>query len=255
MVNRSTESTVSLVGLRRGLSLLECVLALAILALATAYLAQSMELATGNALKAQKLTRAEQVAESVMNQVIGGLLPSDPVTWTTYNSSMGATDWMYQLQTVPTEISGMIGLQVAVQQVNPNTGFVQGKYDFYINRWIIDPTLGLDTPPEEEEEAATSSGASSSTGSADGGASSGAGAPAAGGAAAGGGAGFGGGGARGGPGGGQGGPGGAGGGGRGGAGGGGGQGGPGGGGRGGAPGGGAPPGGGGRGGAPGGGRN
>ncbi len=144
-----------------GLSLLEVVLALAILAVATAYLAQSMQLATTNALKAQRLTKAELVAESVLNQVIAGLIPSTPVTWTPYNNSMGTTNWVYQIQQVPTEVDGMLGLQIAVQEIDPQLGLVQGKADLYVNRWIIDPTLGLDTPPEEstEEESMSTGGA------------------------------------------------------------------------------------------------
>lgn len=148
-------------GRRAGLSLLEVVLALAILALATAYLAQSMELATTNALKSQRLAKAELVAESVMNQVVAGLIPAEPVSWTPYYNSTGLSEWMYQLQQVPTEVEGMLGLQVAVQQVDPNTGVVQTYYDLYANRWIIDPELMLDTPPEEEETDAGYGGESS----------------------------------------------------------------------------------------------
>lgn len=146
----------------RGLSLLEVVLALAILALASAYLAQSMELATNNAIKAQRLAQAELVAESVMNQVIAGLIAPDPVTWTPYFNSTGQTDWMYQLQQVPTQLDGMLGLQVAVQKLNPNTGLVQSKFDLYTNRWIIDPALELDVPPDDEETEAGSTSTNSS---------------------------------------------------------------------------------------------
>lgn len=147
------------ISLRPALSLLEVVLALAILAVATAYLAQSMQLATTNALKAQRLTKAELVVESVLNQVIAGLIPSDPVTWTPYNNSQGATDWVYQIQQVPAEMDGMLGLQIAVQQVDPQSGMVPGKVDLFVNRWIIDPSLGLDTPPEEETDSMATGGA------------------------------------------------------------------------------------------------
>ncbi len=150
-----------------GLSLLEVILALAILAIASAYLAQSMELATHNALRAERLTQAELVAESVMNQVIAGVIPSKPVTWTNYHNSAGMTEWLYELRSVPTEIEGMVGLQVAVQKSDPNVGLVATQADLFANRWIIDPALELDVPPEpSEEEAASdsSSGAPSSSG-------------------------------------------------------------------------------------------
>ncbi len=152
---------------RSGLSLLEVVLALAILAFATAYLAQSMQLATQNALQAQRLSQAELVAESVMNQVIAGVIPAQPVTWTQYFAGNGNSEWMYQLQQVPTEIENMLGIQVAVQKIDPSKGLVQTEYDLYVNRWIIDPALGLDTPPEEEEATDETSADSSSGGSAE----------------------------------------------------------------------------------------
>ncbi|MEZ6134058.1 MAG: prepilin-type N-terminal cleavage/methylation domain-containing protein [Pirellulaceae bacterium] len=154
----------------RGLSLLEVVLALTILAMASAYLAQAMNIATTNALKAERLTQAELVAESVMNQVIAGVLPAQPVTWTPYYSPSqlsqvnleGASGWLYQIQPVQTEMEGMVGLQVAVQKQSA-TGVVEVEYDLFANRWIIDPTLGLDVPPEEETEDASGAASSSST--------------------------------------------------------------------------------------------
>lgn len=145
---------------RTGLSLLEVILALAILAIATAYLTQAMQLATTNGLRAQKLIKAELVAESIVSQVVAGLLPSDTTSWTYYSNSTGQTDWMYQLTPVQTELEGMIGFQIALQQVDPRVGLVQNEHDLLINRWIIDPQLGLDTPLEETEEETTDTGGS-----------------------------------------------------------------------------------------------
>lgn len=63
------------VSVRAGISLMEVVLALAILGIASAYLSQAMQIAAQNAVQAQRLTQAELVAESVMNQVIAGVIP------------------------------------------------------------------------------------------------------------------------------------------------------------------------------------
>ncbi|GAB5402281.1 MAG: hypothetical protein Aurels2KO_05120 [Aureliella sp.] len=140
--NRSPSKT-------RGISLLEVILALSILAFSTAYLAQSMNLATDAAIKAQQQSKAELVAESVLNQVIAGVIPSDPVTWTQYVSAGGQSEWLYQLQNVPAEVEGMVGFQIAVK--HSSTSANPAQYELFVNRWIIDPTLMLDTPPEEEE--------------------------------------------------------------------------------------------------------
>jgi prepilin-type N-terminal cleavage/methylation domain-containing protein len=167
---------------RRGVSLLEVVLALAILAVAAAYLAQSMNLATENALIAERLTQAEIVAESVMNQVVAGVIPAQAVSWTGYTSAnpMGATalrnddsHWMYAIQTGSAEVQGMISVEVSVREVRPNEA-ATGPADFYVNRWIIDPSLGLDTPPDNTQTGnASTTGAAGGTGATAGGAAGG----------------------------------------------------------------------------------
>jgi prepilin-type N-terminal cleavage/methylation domain-containing protein len=170
---------------RRGISLLEVVLALAILAMASAYLAQSMHIATENALRAESQTQAEMVAESVMSQVVSGLLSTQGVTWTPYSNpnpfgsaaafSDPNSQWMYMVTTMSTEVQGMLCVQVGVKEIvtgQPD----DGKIEFYFNRWIIDPSLGLDTPPTTDTTSTgtgTSSTGSSSTGSTSGGTSTG----------------------------------------------------------------------------------
>jgi prepilin-type N-terminal cleavage/methylation domain-containing protein len=164
---------------RRGLSLMEVVLALAILAVASAYLAQSMHMAVENALRSERRTQAEVIAESVMNQIVAGILPTSSVPWTPYSNpnAMGSpltmtssSQWMYSVSNVETEVQGMIGLQVAVMEALEGRAQVA---DFYINRWIIDPNLGLDTPPTEEETAETGTGSASTSGTSTGGSSTG----------------------------------------------------------------------------------
>lgn len=159
---------------RQGISLLEVVLALAILAVASAYLAQSMHIAAVNAQRAESQTQAEIVAESVMNQIVAGVLPTQSVSWTAYvnpnpfGSSAALTNdsqWLYSISSLATEVQGLLGIEVAVNQVI--TGQTDdGLADFFITRWIIDPSLGLDTPPSTNTDgtgATSSSGSTSST--------------------------------------------------------------------------------------------
>lgn len=143
---------------RYAISLLEVILALAILGIASAYLAQAMQLASQNAIRAQKLTQAELVAESVMNQVIGGVIPAQPATWSPYSSASMTGAWNYSLAIVPAEMQGMIGIQIGVQEVVPGALLGAQPADLVATRWIIDPALALDVLPEEEpaEESAAS---------------------------------------------------------------------------------------------------
>lgn len=156
---------------RRAVSLLEVVLALSILAVASAYLAQSMHIATENALRAETLTQAEMVAESVMNQVVAGAIPNQGVSWSNYTNPnplgsaalLTASDsqWMYMVTNMNTEVQGMICVQVGVKEVMSGQASDSGIV-FYLNRWIIDPSLGLDTPPANSSTTNTSSSSGSS---------------------------------------------------------------------------------------------
>ena len=132
----------------RAISLLEVILALSILAFSAAYLAQSMNLATEAALDSQDKIRAELVAESVLSQVVAGVIPSDPVTWTSFQSATGVSEWLYSIQNVPAEFDGMVGFQIAVKHSRQVAD--TAAYELFVNRWIIDPALMLDTPPEED---------------------------------------------------------------------------------------------------------
>lgn len=167
----------------RGISLLEVILALSILAFSAAYLAQSMNLATEAALDSQDKIRAELVAESVLSQVVAGVIPSDPVTWTNFQSATGTSEWLYSIQNVPAEVEGMVGFQIAVKHSRQVAD--TAAYELFVNRWIIDPALMLDTPPEEDTTGDTGgSSGSSDTGTGAGSGAAGGTAPDAGGAAA-----------------------------------------------------------------------
>lgn len=152
---------------RAGLSLLEVILALSILAAASAYLAQIMHLAAENAIRADVQTEAEIVAENVMNQVVAGVLPTMSATWTAYSNPnpMGSMNmstqmqWNYMINSFASEVPGMMCVRVSVQHLKPGTT-TSDKTDFVINRWIIDPSYGLDTPPSTT----TTDGSTSSTG-------------------------------------------------------------------------------------------
>lgn len=146
---------------RAGLSLFEVILALAILGVSGSFLVRAMQLASQNARKAQNLAQAEIVAESVVNQIVAGVLPAQPVTWTPYGVSLSSTAWLYAITMVPAEVQGMLGVQVAVRDSSRVTSSEQP--DLLVTRWIIDPSLALDVPPETEATDAT--GSTSSTGS------------------------------------------------------------------------------------------
>ena len=154
-----------------GLSLLEVVLALSVLGVSAAIMAQAMQLAVRNALRAQNLAHAELVAESVMSQVVAGILPAQATTWAPYysTSTLATPDssWVYMITIVPAEIQGMMGIQIGVRDSSQPS--VDQRPDYVVTQWIIDPSLGLDTPPDttstEDASGTGSTGGSTGTSS------------------------------------------------------------------------------------------
>ena len=171
-VQRRVPGRRRLIGGRRGLSLLEVILALALLGVASAIMAQAMQMATNNAIAAQRQAEAELAAESVMSQVIAGVIPMQPTTtWTPVGVSASTSSWSYILQSVPCEVQNMVAIEVSVRDdSDPDT---TRPADLTVVRWIVDPALGLDMPPGTEGETDASGQATGATGSGTTGAASG----------------------------------------------------------------------------------
>jgi len=155
--------------IRSGLSLLEVVLALAILAMSVALLSQITKQATDNGLMAQRLAMAQMLCESKMSEVLVGAIPVQGNTWTEITDSGVRGSWYYQIQTVTAERKDMVGVRLSVSD-QPNST-TENPELFFIVRWMIDPNLGLDQAPQSSDTG-TASG-SASGGSASGGSTSG----------------------------------------------------------------------------------
>jgi general secretion pathway protein I len=155
----AAQATSRRVRARSGLSLLEVVLALTILAVAAALLAQVTTQATNNGLMAQRLAVAQMLCESKMSEVLSGAIPLTSSSWTQITDSRRRGNWYYQIQTVSAQRPNMIGVRLSVtdqpDSSNPEL--------FFIVRWMIDPSTGLDKPPSTD--ASTSSSGSSSSSS------------------------------------------------------------------------------------------
>jgi type II secretion system protein I len=160
----STKSAGRKVQVRSGLSLLEVVLALTILAVAAALLAQVTTQATNNGLMAQRLAVAQMLCESKMSEVLAGSIQLTPSSWTQITDSGRRGNWYYQIQTVTAQRPNMIGVRLSVTDqpdaTNPEL--------FFIVRWMIDPSTGLDAPPSTDTSSSSSGSPGSSTGSSSG---------------------------------------------------------------------------------------
>jgi type II secretion system protein I len=147
---------------RSALSLLEVVLALAILGAAGAMLAQSMQVATDAGLQARDQAVAELLAESKMSEVIAGAFPPNQSSdWMPVVTTVDPGKWYFRIQSQPALVQGMLMIQVQVTD-DPQMQ-KERPLQFILTRWMIDPSLGLDTPPEDDSSTTTGTGSGTGT--------------------------------------------------------------------------------------------
>ncbi len=131
---------------RSGLSLLEVVLALSILAVSAALLTQITKQATDNGLMAKRLSTAQMLCESKMSELLAGAIPLTPAGWTPITDSGRTGNWHYQVQTESAARPNMIGVRLSVTDQPDST--TSNPELFFIVRWMIDPNMGLDVLPD-----------------------------------------------------------------------------------------------------------
>jgi prepilin-type N-terminal cleavage/methylation domain-containing protein len=133
---------------RTGFSLIEVVLALAILGGAMAVLGEAVRHSMENARVARDLTDAQLYCESKMAELQAGFLstdsvtdmPIEPMTDSTLESTSESTDtgWSYSIQSEPLGEEGLLLVYVSVYQ-NPDT--VKKPVTFTMTRIILDESM------------------------------------------------------------------------------------------------------------------
>jgi general secretion pathway protein I len=120
---------------RRGFTLLEIILALAILAGSLAALGEVMRLADQNAAATRDETQAQIIASSVMDELIAGVLPLTAV-----NQSPVAVDsdppWVFSIALEQTGYAEMIAVRVLVEQ-QADARLQPARFDLV--RWLPNP--------------------------------------------------------------------------------------------------------------------
>jgi prepilin-type N-terminal cleavage/methylation domain-containing protein len=139
--------------MRRGFSLIEVLLASALLLGAVVVLGELAHLGIRNSAKARDLTTAEFLCRSTMNEVISQIIPADKVEDTPLASTPG---WNYSVDFLPLEQPGLAALRVTVTEDLP-----EGKkpITFSLVRWVpadlqedrlgaSEPGRGATRPPD-----------------------------------------------------------------------------------------------------------
>ena len=133
-------------------TLLEVILALAILAGAVAVLGEVMSIASRNAADAQAEAEAQLLAASIMDELMTGYTPMTQLTQQSIESD-SAAPWVYSVTLGETTLLGLASIEVLVEQ-DIEKQFRPVKYKLV--RWfaeddLLDATDGL---TDEQSEAA-----------------------------------------------------------------------------------------------------
>jgi prepilin-type N-terminal cleavage/methylation domain-containing protein len=116
-----------------GLSLLEVILAIAILGVSLATIGQLIRIGARSAAQARDSTMAQLYAESQMNRLAAGIDLLDPVQEQPYDDG---GKYVYSVDVAAGELPGVMAVTVSVKQA-PGTALYPVTYS--LTRWIAEP--------------------------------------------------------------------------------------------------------------------
>ena len=136
---------------RPAFTLLEVILALAILAGSVAMLGEIIRSASRSAANAEAETRAQLLASTIMDEMVSGI--SEPSEMSREPLDVEDTvPWIYSVSFERTEISDLTSVEVMVEQ-DLEKKFRPVKYRLV--RWL--PRISISSPEEQKEDASESS--------------------------------------------------------------------------------------------------
>jgi type II secretory pathway pseudopilin PulG len=145
-------------------SILEVILALAILTGAMAVLGELGRLGFRNARATQDITKAQLLCESKMAEYTSGITTPQAVSGTAFDTidqdSNTNVSWVYSVSMETIDSDGLIALCVTVTQNLPGT---QHPTSFSLTRWILDPSVGQSTNSSDTSGTSTTGSTTTST--------------------------------------------------------------------------------------------
>ncbi|MDE0862405.1 MAG: prepilin-type N-terminal cleavage/methylation domain-containing protein [Rubripirellula sp.] len=141
---------------RRGFSLLEILLALAILGGSLAILSRIVDIGISAAREGRDLAIARMICQGKLSEVLlnstAGFTPqSQPLAPVDSFDSQSMTSFEFSVEVQPGQLAGILLIRVLVEAQNPDGGEPLARYSLV--RWMIDPALGLEELEAEEEAA------------------------------------------------------------------------------------------------------
>ncbi|MEO1526626.1 MAG: type II secretion system protein [Planctomycetota bacterium] len=141
---------------RSAFSLLEMVLALAILGASLAILAQIADTGTDAAREARALVSCRMICQTKMNEELlnitygqsPAIVVDEPVT--PFDSQSTET-YLYSLELANGQLDGLLAMRFTVRAMGGDGSEQIAAY--VLDRWVIDPLVGLEELEAEEEAA------------------------------------------------------------------------------------------------------
>lgn len=146
-LKRWNRSRTSKSAARRGLSLLEVILAIAILGGALTVIGELIRLGTISASRAEHLSKAQLLADSRMAELAAGVLPLDAVSDSPCEE---APEWTYSVEVSDAERLGLLLIVVTVQQ---DSALTTKPLSLQLSRWMADPEYIAEIEAAAEAEA------------------------------------------------------------------------------------------------------
>ena len=121
-----------------GLTLLEVLLALAILGGALVAIGELMRLGVRNAEIARDVTTAQILCETIMSRIGAGLIPPQALVQSPVEDVQYQQEWTYSISVEQIDQEGLINVWVSVEQ---RPELAARPASFRLARWMIDPTV------------------------------------------------------------------------------------------------------------------
>lgn len=135
-----------------GFSLLEVILAMAILFVSVAIIGELMRFGLNSARAARDKTKAILLCESLLNEIVAGITPAESFTDVPISDIAGEddADWTCSIETQSLDSSGLVSVTVFVRQLTAND---RPPIEVSLTRWIADPSsIGTSAASESSTE-------------------------------------------------------------------------------------------------------
>jgi general secretion pathway protein I len=136
-------------GTARGFSLLEVILALAILTGAIAVIGELVRVGTRNAEAARDLTQAQLLCESKLAEIASGLATVEPVSMARCPDD---EDWLYSVTVDSTAETGIVAVRVTLTR---NLRTQSQPLEFSMVQWMPDPAAATSTDSTTDGQSST----------------------------------------------------------------------------------------------------